>query len=267
MNGTICFILAALILLAGYLFYGRLVERILNPRHDHPLPSATKADGVDYVPLPRWKIFLIQLLNIAGLGPVFGALSGALFGPAALLWIVIGCILGGATHDFLAAMMSAHHEGENLPETVGRYLGPKMGHAIRILCVALCTLVGVVFTLGPAGMLASLPDSLPMLHWSIIIFGYYFLATILPIQTIIGRIYPFFGALFIFMALSVIVMLFVNGYDILPNTDFFTNTHPKDTPIWPALFVTIACGAISGFHATQSPLMVRSLPRVRECRP
>lgn len=267
MNGTTCFILASLILLAGYLFYGRLVERILKPRHDHPLPSETKADGVDYVALPRWKIFLIQLLNIAGLGPVFGALSGALFGPAALLWIVIGCIIGGATHDFLAAMMSAHHEGENLPETVGRYLGHKMGHILRLLCVALCTLVGVVFTLGPAGMLAALPDSLSILHWSIIIFGYYFLATILPIQTIIGRIYPFFGALFIFMAISVIVMLFVNGYDILPNTDFFANTHPNDTPIWPALFVTIACGAISGFHATQSPLMVRCLPRVRDGRP
>lgn len=266
MAGVVYFFLACALLILGYAFYGRLAEKVFRLDLNRPTPAVSRPDGVDYVAMPRWKIFLIQLLNIAGLGPVFGALSGALFGPAALLWIVFGCILGGAVHDFMAAMISAENDGENLPEEVGRYLGNGMRHFLRVMCVILCALVGVVFTVGPAGMLASL-SSVDMWVWCCAIFGYYFLATVLPIHTLIGRIYPLFGALFIFMAVGVITMLFVSGQTILPDTDFVADVHPKGAPVWPMLFVTVACGAISGFHATQSPLMVRCLPAMKDGRP
>lgn len=266
MAGVAYFSLACLLLALGYVFYGRLAERVFGVDPARATPAASHPDGVDYVVMPRWRIFLIQLLNIAGLGPVFGALSGALFGPAALLWIVFGCILGGAVHDFMAAMISAENDGENLPEEVGRYLGRGMRHFLRVLCVVLCALVGVVFTTGPAAMLAGLSSISPWV-WCCVIFGYYFLATVLPIHTLIGRIYPFFGALFIFMAAGVVVMFFASGQTVLPDLDFFANVHPKGAPVWPMLFVTIACGAISGFHATQSPLMVRCLPAMRDGRP
>lgn len=266
MAGVVYFFLACALLILGYVFYGRLAERVFRLDVKRPTPAVSRPDGVDYVVMPRWRIFLIQLLNIAGLGPVFGALSGALFGPAALLWIVFGCILGGAVHDFMAAMISAENDGENLPEEVGRYLGNGMRHFLRVMCVILCALVGVVFTVGPAGMLANL-SSVDLWVWCCAIFGYYFLATVLPIHTLIGRIYPFFGALFIFMAVGVITMLFASGQTILPDTDFLADVHPKGTPVWPMLFVTVACGAISGFHATQSPLMVRCLPAMKDGRP
>lgn len=266
MAGVVYFSLACLLLVLGYVFYGRLAERVFGVDSGRATPAVAHADGVDFVMMPRWRIFLIQLLNIAGLGPVFGALSGALFGPAALLWIVFGCILGGAVHDFMAAMISAENDGENLPEEVGRYLGGGMRRFLRVLCVVLCALVGVVFTTGPAALLASLSATSPWV-WCCAIFGYYFLATVLPIHTLIGRIYPFFGALFIFMALGVVTMFFASGQTVLPDTDFFANAHPNGAPIWPMLFVTIACGAISGFHATQSPLMVRCLPAMRDGRP
>lgn len=266
MSGVIYFSLACLLLVLGYVFYGRLAERVFGVDFGRATPAVLHADGVDFVAMPRWRIFLIQLLNIAGLGPVFGALSGALFGPAALLWIVFGCILGGAVHDFMAAMISAEHDGENLPEEVGRYLGGGMRHFLRVLCIVLCALVGVVFTTGPAAMLSGLSAISPWV-WCCVIFGYYFLATILPIHALIGRIYPFFGALFIFMAVSVVIMLFASGQTVLPDPDFSGSVHPKGDPVWPMLFVTIACGAISGFHATQSPMMVRCLPSMRDGRP
>ncbi len=266
MPGYVYFFLALLLLVLGYFFYGKFAERVYRPRYDMETPAHVQSDGVDFVVLPPWKIFLIQLLNIAGLGPVFGALSGALFGPCSLVWIVAGCILGGAVHDFLAALLSMRHGGENLPEIIGRYLGPVARHFLRVLCVVLCVLVGVVFVIGPAGILASL-SPFSLLVWAIIIFVYYFLATVLPIQTLIGRIYPVFGAILVFMATGVIVMLFARGYVVLPNTEFFTNQHPAGQSVWPMLFVTIACGAISGFHATQSPLMTRCTASVRLGRP
>ncbi len=225
------------------------------------MPCISKADGVDFVPLPTWKIFLIQLLNIAGLGPVVGAISGCLFGPIALVWIVCGCIFAGALHDFLAAMMSAEQGGANLPEVMGNVMGRSARVFMNIMCIFLLLMVGVVFTLLPAGMLSGLfPSvSLPVLAWGGIILLYYFLATVLPIHAIIGRIYPVFGALFLFMAVGLIIGLPISGYEILPELDVTRHYHPAGVSVWPMIFVTIACGAISGFHATQSPMMVRCL--------
>ncbi len=261
MTGLIVFFACVLLLVAGYVFYGRFAERVYAADMKAPMPCDTLADGVDYVRMPTWRVFLIQLLNIAGLGPVFGALAGCLFGPVSLLWIVLGCIFAGAMHDFLGAMMSADHAGENLPETVGRHLGGAARGCMRVLCFLLLLLVGVVFTKGPADMLHSLMGGVPALWWAVIILFYYFLATVLPIDVIIGKIYPFFGALFLFMAAGMAVALPFCGHEVLPQLDFFTNMHPQaaSISIWPMLFVTIACGAISGFHATQSPMMVRCL--------
>lgn len=266
MPGYCYFFIALALLILGYMFYSRLAERIYHPDFSKKTPAIEKQDGVDYVPLPAWKIFLIQLLNIAGLGPIFGALSGALFGPCALIWIVVGCILGGAVHDFLSGLLSIRHGGANLPEIMGLYLGNTARNTLRFLCIILCALVGVVFVMGPAAILSDI-SPLNTLTWAIIIFVYYFLATVLPIQSIIGRIYPIFGIVLVFMAVGVSSMLFIKGYKILPNTDFFTNEHPGGQTVWPMLFVTIACGAISGFHATQSPLMARCLTHVKQARP
>lgn len=266
MLGLIVYIVCALLLVAGYLCYGRLAEKVYGVEPDMAMPSVTRADGVDFVAMPTWRIFLIQLLNIAGLGPVVGAISGCLFGPVALLWIVLGCVLAGAMHDFLSAAMSATRQGENLPEIVGAELGQGARYAMRLVCIFLLLMVGVVFTLLPAGMLGKLFDCIPVTGWSLIILCYYFLATVLPIDAIIGRVYPVFGAVFLFMAVGMAVMLPVEGYEVLPNLDFLSNQHPAGGTIWPMLFVTIACGAISGFHSTQSPMMVRCLNKAANLR-
>lgn len=268
MLGLTVFFLCGLILVGGYFLYGRLAERIYGLPEHFTMPCVKRADGVDFVPLPTWKIFLIQLLNIAGLGPVVGAVSGCLFGPVSLLWIVFGCVLAGALHDFLAAMISAEQGGCNLPETMGAVMGRTARLFMNIMCVFLLLMVGVVFTLLPAGMLEALfpATSLSALAWGGIILCYYFLATVLPINAIIGRIYPIFGALFLFMALGLLIGLPLSGHEILPDLDFFQNRHPKGAGVWPMLFVTIACGAISGFHATQSPMMVRCLPDAARLR-
>lgn len=247
--------------------YSRIAQKIYGLDPNMTMPCDRFGDGVDYVAMPTWRVFLIQLLNIAGLGPVFGALSGCLFGPVCLLWIVLGCVLAGAVHDFMAAMASAEHGGENLPEFIGTQLGSVALRFMRGLCVLLMLLVGVVFTSGPAGMLNGLFPSISIVGWCAIIMTYYFCATILPINVIIGKIYPVFGALFVFMAIGVAVALPFSGYEILPNVDFFTSVHPKGFSVWPMLFVTIACGAISGFHATQSPMMVRCLKSAKSMRP
>lgn len=266
MLGIFVFILCVVLLVAGYAVYGRFVEKVYGFRKDMSMPCVENPDGVDYVPLPTWKVLLIQLLNIAGLGPVVGAISGCLFGPVALLWIVLGCVFAGAMHDFLAAAMSAERNGANLPEIVGENLGNVARHAMRFVCIFLLLMVGVVFTMLPAGMLGNMAGSVSVTTWSILILGYYFLATILPIQVIIGRLYPIFGAVFLFMAVGLAVMLPVSGYEVLPNLDIFTNYHPAGVSVWPMLFVTIACGAISGFHATQSPMMVRCTQSGRNVR-
>ena len=266
MLGILIFLLCVVLLVGGYFVYGKIAEKIYGVQPTMPMPCTYRADGVDYVPMPTWKIFMIQLLNIAGLGPVFGALSGCLFGPVALLWIVVGCLLAGAVHDFYSAVASAEKEGCNLPELVGKHLGKFACYLMRGVCILLMLLVGVVFTKGPAGMLHSLMEPVSVLWWCVIIMAYYFLATILPINVIIGKIYPLFGVLFLVMAVGMAVGLVCGPHEVLPHTDFFTNMHPAGLSVWPMLFVTIACGAISGFHATQSPMMVRCLPQARHLR-
>ncbi|MDD6088446.1 MAG: carbon starvation CstA family protein [Desulfovibrionaceae bacterium] len=269
MSGTAYFIFCLVLLFAGYAVYGKIAERIFGVDANRPTPVSMHADGVDYVKMPGWKIFFIQLLNIAGLGPVFGPLVGALYGPAALLWVVFGCIFAGAVHDFISGMISLRYGGVSYPEILGRNLGNGARNFMVVFTVLFMILVGAVFVTGPAAILASMtPLSLGI--WSAIIFLYYIVATLMPIDKIIGRIYPFFSILLLFMAFSLLAVIFLNDtHSILPNlhfSDFFYSHHPKDLPIWPGLFIVIACGAISGFHATQSPMMARCMASEKDGR-
>ncbi len=257
MSGGLFFILCVGLLIGGFFIYGTFVDRIFQPDENRLTPAKTMADGVDFVEMPMWKIFLIQLLNIAGLGPVFGPILGALYGPSALLWVVFGCIFAGAVHDYFSGMMSIRYKGASVPDMVGANLGKAARQFMVYFSILVLVLVGVVFVNGPAGLLNKI-SGLSTMTWVCIIFGYYFLATILPIDVIIGRIYPIFAAILLFMAVSLPIMLFAKGYKVLPNLDFATNTHTS-LPIWPMVFITIACGAISGFHATQSPMMARCM--------
>ena len=265
----ITFTLCLLALIVGYFTYGRLMERIFGP-DDRKTPALTKADGVDYIPLPTWKIFMIQFLNIAGLGPIFGAIMGAKFGTSSYLWSVFGSIFAGAVHDYFAGMLSLRNGGESLPEIVGRYLGLTTKQVMRGFTVILMILVGSVFVAGPAGLLAKLtPESLDTTFWIIVVFAYYILATLLPVDKIIGKIYPVFAIALLFMAVGIVVMLYVH-HPVLPELwDGLQNTYPDAAalPIFPIMFVSIACGAISGFHATQSPLMARCMTSERYGRP
>ena len=245
------------LLLLGYLTYGRLVEGILAPGRQ-PTPAAARADGVDYVTMPTWKVFLIQLLNIAGTGPIFGALMGAVFGPVVFLWIVFGNILGGAVHDYCTGMISVRLNGASISEIIGHCLGNGMKQVMRVITVLLLVLVGAVFVSSPASLLAMLtPDGLTAPFWVAVILAYYLLATLLPIDQLIGRLYPFFGAALLIMVAAIAGGILLKGYHI-PELSL-QNLHLDGKPIWPYLFITVACGAISGFHATQSPLMARCL--------
>ena len=248
--------IAALII--GYFTYGVFVEKVFGTDASKPTPCCTMEDGVDYISMPTWKVFFIQLLDIAGLGPIFGPILGALYGPSALLWIVIGCIFAGAVHDYFSGMLSIRSKGGSIPEVVGEFLGMPARQIMRIFSVLLLLLVGVVFILGPAKLLGNL-TGINVQVLVLCIFVYYFLATILPIDKIIGRLYPLFGALLLFMTFGVLGGLIFNGYEILPNLNFMANTNPDGKPIWPLLFITLSCGAISGFHSTQSPLMARCI--------
>lgn len=258
MSGVWYFWGSLALLLAGYLVYGSLVERIFGADAGRPTPLREKCDGVDYVALPRYKIFLIQFLNIAGLGPVLGPILGALYGPSALLWVVIGSIFAGAVHDYCSGMMSLRLGGASYPELIGNSFGEKVRRVMEIFTLCFMIMVGAVFVLGPAALLASMTP-LGILFWSCVIFAYYFLATLMPIDVIIGRIYPYFGLLLLVMTIALVVALMLGDRPVLPNTDFLRNADPSGIPRWPLLFVTIACGAISGFHATQSPLMARCM--------
>ncbi|MFO7568498.1 MAG: carbon starvation protein A [Smithellaceae bacterium] len=246
------------LLVIGYFTYGFFVNRVFGPNPQNPTPAVTMADGVDYMSMPTWKVFFIQLLNIAGIGPIFGPILGALYGPVALLWIVFGAIFAGAVHDYASGMLSLRSRGASIPEVVGEFMGMKTRWVLRLFSVLLLLLVGVVFVLGPAKLLGNL-IGLPVYIWVIFIFAYYFLATVLPIDKIIGRFYPLFGALLLFMTAGVIVGMAVADFPVLPNLDFTVNTHPQGLPIWPLLFITLSCGAISGFHSTQSPIMARCI--------
>ncbi len=256
----ISFIGCLLFLIAGYFIYGSLMERIFGVDSNRPTPAFAQQDGVDYVPMPWWRVFLIQFLNIAGLGPIFGAIMGVMFGPAAFLWIVLGTIFGGAVHDYFSGMMSIREGGVSLPELVGTELGKYIKLFMRLFSLLLMILVGAVFVSGPAGLLAGMTPGINVLVWTGIIFLYYMLATLLPIDKLIGRLYPVFGFALLFMAVGILCALFIHYAPIPEFTDGFTNRHPnKSLHLFPMMFVSIACGAISGFHATQSPIMARCI--------
>jgi len=264
----ITFTCCLLILIVGYFTYGRFVERIFGIDPERKTPAYTHRDDVDYIPMPTWKVFMIQFLNIAGLGPIFGAIMGAKFGISSFVWIVLGTILAGATHDYISGMLSVRNGGESLPEIIGRYLGNNFKQFMRAFTVILMILVGSVFVAGPAGLLANLTAAhLDTTFWIIVVFAYYVFATLLPVDKIIGKIYPLFAFSLLFMAVGILVMLFVHHPPLPEITDGLKNTHPAGLPIFPVMFVSIACGAISGFHATQSPLMARCITNEKYGRP
>lgn len=255
----ITFLVSIVLLILGYFVYGRYMEKVFGIDENRPTPAIEKQDGVDFVPMHPAKIFLIQFLNIAGLGPIFGAIAGALWGPIAFIWIVFGCIFAGAVHDFLSGMLSVRHGGESLSEIVGIYLGRGIKVFMRIFSVVLLILVGVVFVKGPATILHDLTQ-VDVTILIGIIFGYYILATLVPVDKLIGKIYPLFGLCLLIMAAGIAWNLITGDY-VVPEltSDMFQNLHIKKTPVFPMLFITIACGAISGFHATQSPMMARCM--------
>ena len=261
----ISFFVALAVLVVGYLTYGKLTEKVFGP-DDRTTPAVAINDGVDCVPIKTWKALLIQLLNIAGTGPIFGALMGACFGPVVFLWIVLGSILGGAVHDFMCGMISERHNGASIAELSGIYMGKGALYVMRIFSILLLLLTGTVFVTSPASLISSLtPEGLGNTFWIVVILIYYVLATLLPIDKIIGKLYPVFGVILIIMAVSI-----AGGIIFLPQYTIpeiaLTNLHPEGLPVWPFMFITVACGAISGFHATQSPMMAKCITSEREGR-
>ena len=266
----VSFFLCLAVLICGYLFYGKYVDSTFNP-DDRETPAVAINDDVDYVVLPQWKLFMIQLLNIAGLGPIFGALSGAMWGPVVFLWITFGTVFAGAVHDYFAGMLSERNNGASISEVTGIYLGPTMKNVMRVFSVILLIMVGTVFAVGPAGLIVTLTTNSGLsgiltnkVFWLAIIIAYYFTATFISIDKIIGKIYPVFGICLIIMAIGVCFGTLTSGEKIPEIFSNFRNMHPKGTPIWAFMFITVACGAISGFHATQSPLMARCLKSERQ---
>ena len=286
----ISFIISLVALILGYFIYGAIVERVMRP-DDRETPAVRLADGVDYVVLPTWKVFMIQFLNIAGTGPIFGAIMGMWFGPASYLWIVLGCIFAGAVHDFMSGMLSLRHDGANLPTLIGKYLGSGARGVMLVFTVLLLMMVGAVFVYSPAEILKGMfsSETTPLLSepllWIVIIFGYYIVATLLPIDKIIGRIYPLFAIALLVMVAGLLVGLFIKmpqlpelwnmgdmsqwtaGAMVGGKDTLGVAGHMQKYTLFPCLFITIACGAISGFHATQSPLMARCLKSERLARP
>ena len=270
----ISFLLSVLALILGYIFYGGFISRVFGPKPSRPTPAVTKADGVDFIPMPTWKVFMIQFLNIAGTGPIFGAIMGAKFGPSSYLWIVLGCIFAGAVHDYFVGMLSVRHDGAGLPELVGSYLGAGTKKVMLVFSIVLLLLVGTVFVYSPALILGDMAGDGTrgaIMLWVGIIFLYYIIATLLPIDKIIGKVYPLFAFALLFMAAALMVCLFIKWPHLPEIWDGLQNRGPsiglKGQPIFPCLFITIACGAISGFHATQSPLMARCLKNEKLGRP
>lgn len=263
----ITFTIALLMLVLGYFVYGRYINKLFMPDPTRKTPAVTMQDGVDFIPMPTWKIFMIQFLNIAGLGPIFGAIMGAQFGTASYLWIVLGTIFAGAVHDFLSGGLTIRNSGESLPEIIGRFLGSRTKKVVVIFTIVLMILVGAVFVSGPAELLAGMtPDYMNIYFWTTVIFIYYILATMLPVDKIIGKVYPLFAFALLFMAVGILVMLYVKSPDLPEMWNGFGTKYEKN-PIFPMMFISIACGAISGFHATQSPLMARCITNENHCRP
>ena len=261
----ISFLLCLAVLICGYFTYGKLVDRTFGP-DDRETPAVAINDGVDYVVLPQWKLFLVQLLNIAGLGPIFGAMQGALWGPIVFLWITFGTVFAGGVHDYFSGMLSERNNGASISEVTGKYLGNTMKNVMRVFAVVLLIMVGTVFAVGPAGLIVKLLTEKGVngtfaqtTVWLAIILVYYFIATFLSVDKVIGKIYPVFGICLILMAVGMIIGLPIHGYAIPEIWNNFHNMHPSATPVWSFMFITVACGAISGFHSTQSPLMARCL--------
>ena len=256
--------ISLVVLLIGFAVYGRLTERVFGP-DDRQTPAVAINDGVDCVPMKPWKAFLVQLLNIAGTGPIFGALMGACFGPVVFLWIVLGSILGGAVHDYMSGMISCRHGGDSIAELSGVYLGGAAKWVMRVFSVVLLVLTGTVFVNSPAALIARLtPAALNEQFWIVVILLYYVLATLLPIDKLIGKLYPVFGVILIVMAVSVLGGVVFGGYTIPEVT--LRDLHPEGLPVWPFMFITVACGAISGFHATQSPMIAKCITSERQGR-
>lgn len=261
----ISFLIALAVLVIGYITYGKLTEKVFGP-DDRTTPAVAINDGVDCVPIKTWKALLIQLLNIAGTGPIFGALMGACFGPVVFLWIVFGSILGGAVHDYMSGMISERNKGASIAELSGIYLGKPTLYIMRVFSILLLLLTGTVFVTSPAALISSLtPAALGNTFWIIVILIYYVLATLLPVDKIIGKLYPVFGVILIIMALSIAGgIIFLPQYTIPEVT--LVNLNPENLPIWPFMFITVACGAISGFHATQSPMMSKCITSEKDGR-
>ena len=263
----ITFLVCMATLCVGYFIYGTYVDKNTKLSDDNVTPAQRLEDGVDYVPMPWHKVFLIQFLNIAGTGPIFGAIMGALFGPVAFLWITFGTVFAGGVHDFLSGVISMKHDGTSVSEIVGLYLGKSMKILMRVFSVVLLILVGTVFVTSPAGLLANMTGK-SLMFWTVIIIAYYILATVLPVDKVIGKIYPVFGAALMIMAIGICGAMFIgqfNGTLHMPELTL-TNLHPKGLSVFPFLFTTIACGALSGFHATQSPMMARCINKESESK-
>lgn len=263
----ITFLICLALLVTANFTYGSYLERLAQADDSNPTPAIRLEDGVDYIKLPRWRVFLIQLLNIAGTGPIFGAIMGACFGPVAFLWITFGCIFFGAMHDYLSGMLILRHDGKSLPEIIGYYLGDKTRSFVRIFSIALMVLVGAVFILSPAQLLSSMVPVVSQTWWVYLILVYYIIATLLPVDKVIGKIYPVFGVALVAMAVGLLIVLLSGAYPIPELTSLHNfQADPEALPIMPAMFITIACGAISGFHATQSPLMARCVTSEKKCK-
>lgn len=268
----VSFLVCLVLLILSLFTYGKVTEKVFGP-DDRKTPAVTKEDGVDYVKMPRWRVFLVQLLNIAGLGPIWGAVGGALWGPSVFLWITFGTIFVGGVHDFASGFMSLRNEGLSVSELSGKYMRGAFGNIMRVFSVVLLFMVGVVFAVGPAGLLAYLVGQnaeagsifANKTFWLAVVFIYFFIATFLPVDKIIGKIYPIFGICLIVMAIGVGIGIFAGGYTI-PEILPLKNFHPSDTPIWSNMFIAVACGACSGFHSTQSPIMARCLGDERDSR-
>jgi carbon starvation protein CstA len=263
----ISFLLSIAALILGYFLYGKFIEKIFGANPERETPAVRLRDDVDFVPLPTWRIFLIQFLNIAGLGPIFGAIAGAMFGPSAFLWIVLGSIFAGAVHDYFSGMLSVRHDGLSISEVVGIYLGTNVKHIMRLFTVVLLIFVGTVFLVGPAKIIDGMAEtSFGVWGWVGIILVYYVLSTLLPIDKLISKLYPIFGIAMLLMAVGLLIALLFGDYripELVPANIRNMTADPETTPLFPILFVTIACGAISGFHATQSPLMARCMKNER----
>ena len=261
------FIIALVVLVLGYVFYGRLVEHVFGIDPNAKTPAMEHPDGVDYVPMSGWRVFLVQFLNIAGLGPIFGAIMGIFFGPSAFLWIVFGTIFGGGVHDYMSGMLSLRKNGASMPEVVSEEIGKSLGFVVRIFVLVLLVLLTTTFMTGPAALLQNMCPLPSWYIWLGIIFLYYTLATLLPVDKLIGRFYPIFGAVLLFMGLGImVIMLGWHSAEMPELTDGLYNRQTNGLPLFPMMFVSIACGAISGFHSTQSPLMARCLTNERQGR-